>query len=131
MHPMTRFFNWGKRNEIAAALAREHIGFRELTAWYPEWIYEIMETDDVRNTLLLVQLYVFYFVLGPILSIGRFWATTAWFISGLNFSRRLAESHLEPRPYRPGARMPQGSNTLFIESSKCWYCGTASMSRCM
>jgi protein arginine N-methyltransferase 1 len=50
MHPMTRFFNWGKRNEIAVALAREHIGFRELTAWYPEWIYEIMETDDVRNT---------------------------------------------------------------------------------
>jgi polar amino acid transport system permease protein len=27
----------------------------------------------IRNTPLLVQLYVFYFVLGPILSIGRFW----------------------------------------------------------
>jgi protein arginine N-methyltransferase 1 len=50
MHAMTRFFNWGKRNDIVVALAREHIGFRELTAWYPEWIYEIMETDDVRNT---------------------------------------------------------------------------------
>lgn len=49
MDPMTRFFNWGKRNEIAVALARDHIGFRELTSWYPEWIYEIMETDDVRN----------------------------------------------------------------------------------
>ena len=50
MHLMTRFFNWGKRNGIAVALAREHIGFRDLTAWYPDWIYEIMETDDVRNT---------------------------------------------------------------------------------
>lgn len=27
----------------------------------------------IRNTPLLVQLYVFYFVLGPILGIGRFW----------------------------------------------------------
>lgn len=50
MHPMTRFFNWGKRREIAVALARDHIGFRDLTAWYPEWMYEIMETDEVRNT---------------------------------------------------------------------------------
>ena len=50
MHMMTRFFNWGKRNDIAVALAREHIGFRELTNWYPEWIYEFMETDNVRNT---------------------------------------------------------------------------------
>jgi hypothetical protein len=50
MHPMTRFFNWGKRREIAVALARDHIGFRDLTAWYPDWIYEIMETDEVRNT---------------------------------------------------------------------------------
>jgi polar amino acid transport system permease protein len=27
----------------------------------------------IRNTPLLVQIYVFYFVLGPILGIGRFW----------------------------------------------------------
>lgn len=27
----------------------------------------------VRNTPLLIQIYVFYFVLGPILGIGRFW----------------------------------------------------------
>jgi protein arginine N-methyltransferase 1 len=31
------------------ALVREHIGDRELTEWYPEWMYELMETDEVRN----------------------------------------------------------------------------------
>jgi hypothetical protein len=49
MHPLTRFFNYGKQNGFALALARKHIGFRELTEWYPDWIYEVMETDEVRN----------------------------------------------------------------------------------
>jgi hypothetical protein len=31
------------------ALAREHIGAHDLTEWYPDWLYELMETDEVRN----------------------------------------------------------------------------------
>lgn len=49
MHPLTRFFNYLKRVDFTLALAREHIDDRELTEWYPEWIYELMETDEVRN----------------------------------------------------------------------------------
>jgi hypothetical protein len=30
-------------------LAREHIDDRKLTEWYPDWMYELMETDEVRN----------------------------------------------------------------------------------
>jgi len=49
MHPLTRFFNCLKRNDVSLALAREHMGDRRLTEWYPEWMYELMETDEVRN----------------------------------------------------------------------------------
>jgi len=49
MHPLTRFFNYLKRVNFALALAREHIGERELTDWYTDWMYELMETDEVRN----------------------------------------------------------------------------------
>ncbi len=49
MHPLTRFFNYGKQSDFALILAREHIGFRELTEWYPDWIYEVMETDEIRD----------------------------------------------------------------------------------
>jgi len=49
MHALTRFFNYGKQHDFSLILAREHIGYRELTDWYPDWIYEIMETDEVRN----------------------------------------------------------------------------------
>jgi hypothetical protein len=49
MHSLTRFFNYGKRSDFALVLARRHIGVRELTEWYPDWIYEVMETDEVRN----------------------------------------------------------------------------------
>ena len=49
MHPLTRFFNHLKRTNVALALAREHIDDRGLTEWYPEWMYELMETDEVRN----------------------------------------------------------------------------------
>jgi hypothetical protein len=49
MHPLTRFFNYLKRIEFSLALEREHIGDRDLTEWYPVWLYELMETDEVRN----------------------------------------------------------------------------------
>jgi type I protein arginine methyltransferase len=49
MHPLTRFFNYLKRIDFSMALAREHIGYRELTGWYSSWMYELMETDEVRN----------------------------------------------------------------------------------
>src|SRR5262249_12670130 len=49
MHPLTSFYNCLKRVGFALALEREHIGDRELTEWYPEWLYELMETDEVRN----------------------------------------------------------------------------------
>lgn len=49
MHPLTRFFNYLKRIDFSLALAREHIDDRNLTEWYPAWMYELMETDEVRN----------------------------------------------------------------------------------
>jgi hypothetical protein len=49
MHPLTRFFNYLKRIDFALALTREHIDDRELTEWYPNWMYELMETDETRN----------------------------------------------------------------------------------
>jgi hypothetical protein len=49
MHPLTRFFNYLKRKHVSMALAREHLNDRELTEWYPDWLYEVMETDKVRN----------------------------------------------------------------------------------
>lgn len=49
MHPATRFFNYLKRIDFRFALTREHIDDRGLTEWYPVWMYELMETDEVRN----------------------------------------------------------------------------------
>jgi len=49
MHPLTVFFNYLKRIDFSLALAREHIGNRALTDWYPAWVYELMETDEARN----------------------------------------------------------------------------------
>jgi hypothetical protein len=49
MHPLTRFFNHLKRIGFSLALAREHIEDLKLTEWYPEWIYELMESDEVRT----------------------------------------------------------------------------------
>jgi predicted RNA methylase len=49
MHPLTTFFNYLKRINFRFALAREHIDERELTEWYSEWMYELMETDEVRT----------------------------------------------------------------------------------
>jgi hypothetical protein len=49
MHPLTSFFNYLKRKDFALALMREHLSDRELTEWYPDWMYEFMEMDDVRN----------------------------------------------------------------------------------
>lgn len=49
MHPLTRFFNFLKHKDFSMALVREHIADRDLTNWYPEWMYELMETDEVRN----------------------------------------------------------------------------------
>jgi hypothetical protein len=49
MYPLTRFFNYLKRIDFSLALEREHISDRDLTEWYPYWLYELMETDEVRN----------------------------------------------------------------------------------
>ena len=49
MHPLTQFFQYLKRKKVAVALAREHLSDRDLADWYPDWMYEFMELDDVRN----------------------------------------------------------------------------------
>jgi hypothetical protein len=49
VHPLTRFLNYLKKIDFSLALEREHISARDLTAWYPSWLYELMETDEVRN----------------------------------------------------------------------------------
>jgi hypothetical protein len=49
MHPLTRFLDYLKRKEFALPLAREHLSDRDLTEWYPDWMYEFMEADEVRN----------------------------------------------------------------------------------
>jgi hypothetical protein len=49
MHPLTRFFHYLKRKKVAVALVREHLNDRALADWYPDWMYESMELDDVRN----------------------------------------------------------------------------------
>ena len=49
MHPLTVFFNYLKRINFSLALEREHIDDRQLTDWYPDWMYELMETDEVRT----------------------------------------------------------------------------------
>lgn len=52
---------------FATALARlsDSIAGRAIATWYLE---------SIRNTPLLVQLFLFYFVLAPIFGIDRFWA---------------------------------------------------------
>jgi hypothetical protein len=49
MHPLTRFFNYLKKIDFALVVARDHLADRDLTEWYPDWYYELMETDEVRN----------------------------------------------------------------------------------
>jgi type I protein arginine methyltransferase len=49
MHPLTRFFNYLKRAEVSLAVERKHLSEREQVEWYPDWMYELMETDEDRN----------------------------------------------------------------------------------
>jgi hypothetical protein len=49
MHPVTRFLDYLKRKRVSLALAREHLTDRDLAKWYPDWMYEVMENDEVRN----------------------------------------------------------------------------------
>jgi protein arginine N-methyltransferase 1 len=49
MHPVTRFLDYLKRKRVSLALARAHLTDRDLAAWYPDWMYEVMENDEVRN----------------------------------------------------------------------------------
>jgi len=49
MHPLTRFFNYLKRIEFCLAVEREHLSERQQVEWYPAWMYELMETDEIRN----------------------------------------------------------------------------------
>jgi hypothetical protein len=49
MHPLTIILDYLKRKGVALALEREHLSNRDLTEWYPDWMYEVMENDEVRN----------------------------------------------------------------------------------
>jgi polar amino acid transport system permease protein len=51
---------------LAAALMR-------LSRSWAAWAVATFYLEVVRNTPLLIQMYVFYFVLGPIIGIPRFW----------------------------------------------------------
>jgi hypothetical protein len=47
--PADQILNYLKRMDFALALAREHLSNHDLAEWYPDWMYEVMETDEVRN----------------------------------------------------------------------------------
>ena len=49
MHPLTALFNYFQRTGFVLAVVRPHLSDRDTTQWYPAWIYEVMETDEVRN----------------------------------------------------------------------------------
>jgi protein arginine N-methyltransferase 1 len=49
MHPLTSFFRYLEKIDFRIAPARDHLDERQLTEWYPDWYYEFMETDEVRN----------------------------------------------------------------------------------
>jgi hypothetical protein len=49
MHPLTSFLNYLKRKQLALVLNREHLSDRDLTEWWPDWVYEALESDEVRN----------------------------------------------------------------------------------
>ncbi len=49
MHPLTRFFNYLKQIDFSLAVGREHLDERRQVEWYPAWMYELMETDEIRN----------------------------------------------------------------------------------
>ena len=49
MHPLTRLFNHFQRTGFILAVVRPQLSARETTQWYPDWIYEVMETDEIRN----------------------------------------------------------------------------------
>src|SRR6516164_9826165 len=49
MHPLTSFFNYLKRIDFSLAVGREHLDERQQVEWYPVWMYELMETDEIRN----------------------------------------------------------------------------------
>jgi hypothetical protein len=49
MHPLTRFFKYLEKIDFTVVPARGHLNERDLTEWYPDWYYEFMEIDEVRN----------------------------------------------------------------------------------
>jgi hypothetical protein len=49
MHPLTRFFKHLEKIDFRVVAARGHLNERDLTEWYPDWYYELMENDEVRN----------------------------------------------------------------------------------
>jgi hypothetical protein len=50
MSLMADIFDMIKRKRLCVLLERRHCDSRSMTEWYPEWFYEIMERDEVRNT---------------------------------------------------------------------------------
>jgi hypothetical protein len=49
MHPFTSLINYLKRIDFSMAVARAHLNEQDQVEWYPVWMYELMETDEVRN----------------------------------------------------------------------------------
>lgn len=49
VHPLTRLFRVFQRRDFLLMLHRANMSARDATAWYPEWVYEMMETDEARN----------------------------------------------------------------------------------
>lgn len=49
MSIIANFFEIIKRRRLCVLLERHHRDSRAMTEWYPDWFYEIMERDAVRN----------------------------------------------------------------------------------
>jgi predicted RNA methylase len=49
MHSITRFLNYLKHKDFSMALGGGHLSSRDVTEWYTDWIYEAMETEEVRT----------------------------------------------------------------------------------
>lgn len=49
MHLLTRLFNHFQRTDFLLMLHRPAMDVRAAAEWYPDWVYETMETDEARN----------------------------------------------------------------------------------
>lgn len=49
MRPSTVLFNYLQNKDFLLLTHRRRLTSAEAVEWYPEWIYEVMETDEIRN----------------------------------------------------------------------------------